>query len=291
MKNKLKTFLEKDLKMTFWILVSSLIYSIGITSFSKVGGMYPGGFAGISRIVSDLFLRFYDINIPFGIIYFTINIAPTYLVFRYIGKRFTIYSVLQYIIVSLLTTFYTKPIIVLTDPLLIAVFGGLLCGIGVGVALRNNASSGGTDFIAIYVSNRFNRPIWNYVMCANALVLCVAGVLFGWEKACYSIIFQFVSNQVVQRLHERYKMETLTIITSNPDEVVKNILSKTRHGITEIHSEGAYSHTDNTTLYMVINAFQRHEVVRSILEKDPKAFINIQETIKIVGNYYQKPLD
>lgn len=281
----------KDLKMTLWMIVSALIYSISITSFSKVGGIYPGGFAGISRIITDILHVYFDIDIPFGILYFGLNIFPTYMVFKYIGKRFTIYSVLQYILVSVFTTIFVTPIIEVNDMLLIAVFGGLFSGFGIGIALRNNASSGGTDFIAIYVSNRFNKPIWNYVMIVNACVLCVAGVLFGWEKALYSIIFQFVSTQVVSKLHERYKMETLTIITKFPKEVTESILSGTRHGITEIHAQGVFKHQDMELLYTVINSFQRRQVVKAVLQADPKAFINIQETISIVGNYYQQPLD
>lgn len=286
-----KTFtINKDLQMTFWICISALVYSVAITNFSKVGGIYPGGFAGLSRIITDIAEKYWNIEIPFGILYLLMNALPTYLVFKHIGKRFTLYSILQYSLVSIITGFMPR-FIFLDDPLLISVFGGLCNGIGVGIALRNNASSGGTDFIAIYVSNRFNRPIWNYVMFGNACVLCIAGLIFGWERAMYSIIYQFVSTQVVQRLHQRYKMETLVIVTTKPDKVIESILAKTRHGITEIQSQGAYSHINNTMLYMVINQYQHRQVIRSILEADPKAFINIQETVGIIGNYYQQPLD
>lgn len=289
-KNKSNIKINKDLQMTFWIIASALVYSVAITNFSKVGGIYPGGFAGLSRIITDVIYKYWKIEIPFGFLYLLMNIGPTYLVFKHIGKRFTIYSIMQYTLVSFITSFMPR-FIYLDDPLLIAVFGGLLNGIGVGIALRNNASSGGTDFIAIYVSNRFNRPIWNYVMFANACVLCIAGLIFGWERAMYSIIYQFASTQVVQRLHQRYKMETLTIVTTKPNEVIESILSKTRHGITEIHSQGAYSHIDNTMLYMVINQYQHRQVIKSVLDADPRAFINIQETVGIIGNYYQQPLD
>ncbi len=281
---------KKDINRTCYIVLSAFVYSIAMTNFSKVGGIYPGGFAGISRITVDLFEKYFNIEIPFGVLYFLMNIGPTYLVYRYIGKRFTIYSILQYTLVSFFTAIIPQ-FMYLTDPLLIAVFGGLFNGLGIGIALRNNASSGGTDFIAIYVSNKYNRPIWNYIMIGNGVLLTFAGMMFGWDRALYSIIYQFVSTQVVKQLHERYRMETLTIVTKIPDDVVANILKHTRHGITEIHSHGAFSDTDNTVLYMVINSFQRHQVVKSILDVDPHAFINVQETTMIVGNYYQLPLD
>lgn len=285
-----KDRIKKDLYTLLMMGISAFVYSIAITSFSNVGGIYPGGFAGISRIVSDISLRFFKLDIPFGVIYFILNIFPTILVFRYIGKRFTIFSVIQYILVSVITIFL-PPFLILDDPMLIAIFGGLLSGVGIGIALHYNASSGGTDFIAIYVANKFNRSTWNYVMLGNILILSIAGLIFGWEKALYSIVYQFVSTQVVERMHERYKMETLTIITKKPQDVADSVLEGTRHGITEIKGEGFYSHTDMTILYMVINSFQRRQVIKAVLKADPKAFVNIQETTMIIGNYYQQPLD
>ena len=281
---------KKDVERTLWIICSAFVYSIAITNFSKVGGIYPGGFAGISRIIVDIFEKYFNVTIPFGLLYFILNIGPTYLVFRFIGKRFTLYSILQYTLVSFFTGIIPQ-FLYLTDPLLISVFGGLIHGLGIGIALRNNASSGGTDFIAIYVSNKYKRPIWNYVMILNALILIIAGMLFSWDRALYSIIYQFVATQVVNQLHERYRMETLTIITTKPEDVSQNILKHTRHGITKIESQGCFKHQDNHVLYMVINSFQHHQVIHSILEADPKAFINVQDTKQVIGNYYQLPLD
>ena len=282
--------IKKDLSMTFWVTLSAFIYSIAITSFAEVGGLYPSGFGGVSRIISDLCLRYFDITIPFGVLYFILNIPPTILAFKYIGKYFTIFSILQYVLSSFFTGFM-PPLFSLDDPLLIAIFGGLINGVGIGIALRNNASSGGTDFISIFVSSRFNRPAWNYIMAANAIVLAIAGLIFGWEIALYSIVYQFVSTQVIDKLHERYKMVTLNIVTTKPNEVVSNVLKGTRHGITEIKTEGGYLHKQYTMLYMVINRFQQRQVIKAVLEMDPKAFINITQTVQIVGNYYQKPID
>lgn len=282
--------LKRDLMMTLWVTISAFIYAVAITSFSQVAGIYPAGFGGISRIISDLTCKYLGFSIPFGVLYMILNIFPTILAFKYIGKYFTIFSILQYVLASLFSGIL-PPLLTVDDPLLLAVFGGLLNGIGIGIALRNNASSGGTDFISIYVSNRFNKPTWNYFMIANALILVIAGLIFGWEKALYSIIYQFVSTQVITRLHERYRMITLTIVTSKPDEVIKNVLKGTRHGITKIHTEGAFLHHENTMLYTVINMYQQRQVIKAVLEVDNHAFINVQETKKVIGNYYQQPLE
>ena len=92
-------------------------------------------------------------------------------------------------------------------------------------------------------------------------------------------------------MHKRYTSETLTVITSSPDEVEESVLSCIRHGITRLEGEGVYAHSERTVLYTVINSYQEHDVVKAILKADPHAFINVQETKRVIGNYYQKPLD
>lgn len=281
---------KKDIIMLFWVCLSATIQAISLTSFSMPQKLYPAGFSGISRIICDLTQDFIHITIPFGVVYILLNIIPTVVVFKTIGRRFTIFSIIQYGLVSIFSGIF-KPIISVSDPILLSLFGGIINGIGVGLALSHNASSGGVDFIAIFVSNRFHRSIWNYVMYGNIFVLSIAGLIYGWDRALYSIILQFCSTQVVQRLHNRYTMKTLTIITDKPDEVVASVLRRTRHGITEVNAEGAYLHQKKTMLYSVVNSFQTREVIQSVLEADEHAFINIQTTERIIGNFYQKPLD
>ena len=92
-------------------------------------------------------------------------------------------------------------------------------------------------------------------------------------------------------MHKRYTSQTITIITAYPTEVSNNIFSTIRHGITEIKALGAYKKEDTTMLYTVINWYQTNDVIKAILDADPKAFINIQDTKVVIGNYYQKPLD
>jgi uncharacterized membrane-anchored protein YitT (DUF2179 family) len=283
---KLKNFIRTITIVIF----SSLIYSISMNAFVDAGNLFPGGFSGICLLITRGLSTFMGINVSFSVLYFSLNILVTILVFKYVGKMFITYSILWFTCTSIFTSIL--PIYPLTqDQLLITVFGGILSGLGMAIALRNNASSGGVDFIAIYASSRFNVSTWNYVFIFNSFILLIAGVLFGWTQALYSIIFQFCSTQMINELHTRYKLKNLFIITSTPDEVCEAIFRNTRHGITKMRAEGAYSHSPRCFLFMTINAYQVNEVVDSILLADPKAFINVANSERIVGNYYQKPLD
>lgn len=272
------------------VIFSSFIYSLAINAFVEAGNLFPGGFSGISLLITRAAKQFYGVNIPFSIPYFSLNIIITILVFKYIGKMFVSYSILWYTSTSLFTTIL--PSFPLTsDILLISVFGGIMCGLALVLALRNNASSGGLDFIAIYAASRFNISTWNYVFLFNSFILVLAGVLFGWTQALYSIIFQFCSTQIINEMHNRYKLKNLYIITTKPEEVCEMIFRSTRHGITKLWGEGAYTHQPKCFLFMTLNAYQVLEVVEAIRVVDPNAFINVATAERIFGNYYQKPLD
>lgn len=285
-----KGAIKRELKYLFFTLCSAIVHSFALSTFSTPHGLYPSGFSGLSRFVSDIARDFLHMDIPFYAPYLLLNGIAILLVYRSIGKKFTFYSIIQVLTVSVLTT-YLKPYPVVDDLLLISIFGGIINGFGISLALQHNSSSGGTDFIAIYVSTKYHRSIWSYVLAFNVGILILAGLAYGWEKALYSIIFQYCSTTVISHIHNRYTHETITIITQKPDEVIRSILNETRHGITVSKAKGAYLGKEETMLYMVVNSFETNDVISSVLKEDPKAFINIQDSKSVVGNFYQKPLD
>lgn len=281
---------KKDVKAITMVILSALFYSFAMKAFVNAGNLFPAGFAGISTLISRCLAEYANINVPFGVLYFLLNLGPTLLVYHYVGHRFTIYSVLQYSLTSLFTEIL--PAFPLTDDLLlIAVFGGIVGGFAVSVALMADASTGGMDFLAIFFSNRFNKETWSYVMMVNACILVIAGLLFSWEQSLYSIIYQFCSNQTVKTLHKRYKLKTLFIVTNHPDEVSDAVFKTCRHGITKINAEGMYSKEDKSLLYMTCNDYQVRDIIKSIQSADPKVFVTIMKSDQIVGNYYQVPFD
>lgn len=281
---------KKDLKTFSMILISALLYALSLKMFINAGGLFPGGFSGLSVLATRLISKYLSIEIPFAVFYIALNIVPTILVFKYVGKRFTIFSVIQYMLVSLFTLII--PNINLTaDIILISVFGGILAGFATSLSLAVNASSGGTDFLAIYAANRFKREPWSAVMVGNVIMLGIAGLFFGWDKALYSIIYQFVYSQVISARHLRYKHVSLIIITSVPDEMMSKIFATLRHGITKLWGEGGYSHTPKSLLYMVVNEFEVDDVIEACKEVDPSVFISVNKTERVIGNYYQKPLE
>lgn len=285
MKNlRLPKFKKKDIPNFFMIIISAIVYSIGFVLFVKSGNLFPGGVTGISRLLS---LNF---NISFSIIYFLLNTIITLVVMKNIGPKFLVYSVLWYTLTSILTTAIKLPGIT-EDMLLISVFGGIVCGLASVIALRANGSGGGTDFIAIDLSIKLNRPSWNYIFILNVCVLMIAGYLYGWNTALYSVIFQFVSTQVVNSLHHRYTSSRIQVVTDKPNEISSAIFEICDHGITIVPCEGAYSHSKHSILLMTVNTYQLKAVEKRIVEIDPKAFLTIDTVKRVIGNYHQEPLE
>ena len=228
--------------------------------------------------------------LPFSVINLLLNSIPAVISFRYIGKKFTAYSCMMIVLSSILTDLFPS-LEITSDPLLISIFGGMINGCAISLCLFANATSGGTDFIAIFFSERKGIDTWNYIFMGNVAMLVVAGLLFGWEKSLYSIIFQFTSTQILHMLYKRYQKQTLLIITDHPDEVYKTIRDKTHHDATHFRGVGCYEGQEKHLLYSVVSAEEAKHTIDGIREVDPKAFINCMKTEQITGRFYNRPND
>ncbi len=282
--------LKSHLKSTIFIVISAFLMSFSLKVFIEAGDLFPGGFTGITVLISRLVERQFDVSIPFGLLYISLNIYPTIIVYKFVGKWFTRYSILHILLISVFTSIIPNTAVTY-DVFLIAVFGGVITGLGASFALYGNASGGGTDFIALYISNKTNQSAWHYILYGNITLLIIAGLLFGWEKALYSMIFQFVATQTINSMHNRYKLVGLRMFTAIPDEVIDTILQHSRHGITKLWGEGGYTKKPRAMVYMVVNAYEANEVIRLVRQVDPDIFIDLSNIEKVYGRFYQKPME
>ena len=281
---------KSDLQRVMLVLLEALVMALNIKIFVRAGDMFPGGFTGLTLLIQRTAARYFQIALPYTLINLLLNAFPAAISFKYIGKRFTLYSGLMIVATSVLTDLLPS-LEVTSDPLLISVFGGIINGCAISLCLSASATSGGTDFIAIYFSEKKGIDTWNYVLAGNVAMLVVAGLLFGWEKSLYSIIFQFVSTQVLHALYKRYQKQTLLIITDHPDEVYRIIRDNTHHDATHFMGIGCYEGKEKHMLYSVISAEETSRTIEGIREVDPKAFINCIGTEHITGRFYSSPHD
>ena len=266
------------------------MYAVNLNTFVYSANLFPGGFAGIALLITRSTEKFAGISIPYSAVYLLLNAFPVYISFRFIGKKFTIFSLVMILLSSVLKDFL--PVFMITDDVLLcSIFGGLLSGLSIMFCLYADATSGGTDFIAIYFSERKKKNMWNVIFAGNCVVLAVAGLIFGWDRALYSIIFQFASTQVLNMLYHRYQKSTLLIITEKPDEIFDIISKNTNHAATKFEGTGCYKNTKKTLLYTVVSSDEAAVLFKLIEKADPQAFVNALKTKDLLGKFFTRPND
>lgn len=282
----MKTPVKKHILTTIAVTIAALIMAININTFVDTAGLYPGGVAGLTILIQRFISDMFHFMPPFTVINLLLNAIPVYIGFRYIGKNFTLYSCLMIILNSLFTDLLPSHIIT-EDILLISIFGGLIQGASIALCLNAGTTSGGTDFISIFLSERRGVDSFSIILLFNALVLCIAGFLFGWDKALYSIIFQYASTAVIRVLYKKFQQSTLFIVTTKPVAVCNAIYNISQHGATILEGKGSYEHCERNVVYSVVSAAESKKVIRVIRQADPEAFINEMKTQKLSGRFYQ----
>ena len=177
------------------------------------------------------------------------------------------------------------------DPMLNVIFGGFLMGMSGVIALKGNASTGGTDFIALYVSNKTGRSIWTEVFIGNCILYCIFGLMFGWMNAAYSILFSFISTKTISAFHHRYDRVTLQITTVHGPQLADAYVKEFRHGISCVDAVGGYSKKEMYLLHTVISSYELSDVIRLMRETDPQVIITVFKTTQFYGKFYRAPME
>ena len=286
----MKETFKHDMIRILAVIPAGILFGVNTKMFAKGGGLFPGGVAGLSVLIQQIFMKFGGISVPYTPINILLNAVPVYIGFRFIGKKFTARSLEMILISAVITDIIPWPPIT-NDLLLLSVFGGVLNGSAIGLALKADATSGGTDFIAIFLSERKGIDAFNIVLFMNIGVLFTAGLLFGFDKALYSIIFQFVSTQILHIVYRTYMKQTLLIVTDNADEICQAIYSNSHHGATIMNSEGSFKHEKRKMVYSVIARSEVKKVIKLINDIDPAAFVNSLPTTDFRGKFFYRTYD
>lgn len=280
--------LKKDGKRILMLCAASLLMAVNIKTFVRTADLFPGGAAGLTILLQRIGETYFGVLIPYTVVNLLLNAVPVYIGYRFIGKKFTLYSCLMIVLTSVLTDII--PAYVITyDVLLLSVFGGIINGAVVSMCLLADATSGGTDFIAIFLSDRKGVDSFNVILGVNVVILSVAGILFGWEKALYSIIFQYASTQILHMLYRKYQQATLFVVTNKAKEVCQVIFKISNHGATVMDSEGSYEGQARQMVYSVVSSAESKQVVEAVRKTDPGAFVNVVRTEQLQGKFYHKP--
>lgn len=271
------------------VFMSALLQAFVIRVFVNPANLLSGGFTGLAILI-DRITQLFGVSFPTSLGMIALNVPVALLVWRSISRRFVIFSMLQVFLASAFLQFCPfEPL--LNNTILCVLFGGVLNGIAISVALKSGASTAGTDFIALMVSNKTGRTIWQQVFVFNCIILCIFGTIFGWEHAAYSIIFQFLSTKTIDSFYRRYERVTLQITTARPAEILEVYNKTFHHGSTCFDAHGGYSGNPMTFIVSVISSYECDDAIRLIRHIDPHAVINVTKSEDFIGNFHRAPAD
>lgn len=267
------------------IIVGCFIASLGVNLFLVHAKLLSGGATGIGLIFE------YKFGINSGIVVLLINLPLFILSYLKLNKKFTIYSIIGSLSLSLflVVTAKFKHLISLNDPLLYCIYGGVLCGIGYGLVFSRSGSTGGTDIIAMAIKKKYsNFNIGSLGLILNLIIVSVGSLIFGLPVALYTLISMTMQSILINKVTKGLgSKQMLLIITDKEDEVVEYIISNLNRGVTSLLAEGEFTHCKRKMLYCVVTTRQMILLKTKILEIDPKAFINIVEVSEVKGRGFQ----
>jgi uncharacterized membrane-anchored protein YitT (DUF2179 family) len=261
------------------IALGSALCAVALNGILIPRQFLSGGFTGLSLIIHYLVPAF-----PLGAIYFLLNIPNFAFGWKYVGRRFFLYSVAGMLIFSaaIQTIHISLPVY---DYLLSALLAGMIVGTGSGLILKSLGSAGGTDILSVVLLKLFSIRLGSTILAFNGIILLAAAVLFTLEMALYTLIYLYISsymvNLVVTGLNQR---KAVYIISPQWREISQDIIEELQRGVTILKGEGGFTGKDQHVLYTVITFRELSRLKGLIHRLDPDAFVVVTETLEVMGH-------
>ena len=272
-----------------WILATvtgSAVYALGFTFFLMPNDLSPGGISGLALVITEL-LGFGSV----GSLSILINLPLFIIGGLKIGRRFFAGSLLGMLLSSVLIDAFTLLGTPAMEPLLSALYGGVICGVGLGVVFVSGTSTGGSDILVRLLKLKYrNVPIGQISMCFDAIVVVLAGLVFrDLNKALYTGITVFVCGKMVDAVVYRFDYSKVALIISKEYEsIAKAIGTKLDRGATFLHGEGTYSHENTKVVLTAVKKQQITELKELVMEIDSNAFVIVQEAHQVLGDGFSR---
>lgn len=280
----MKKELKRYVKQSTFILIGSFFLALGISIFMAPNKISSGGVTSIGTVLLHLF------GIRMSVTNFVCNALLFFFGYRYLGKE-AIFKTLAGILFLSLFLEITSYIPVYTGDIIISTLaGGILMGIGIGLVIRMEASTGGSDFVAL-ILNRFLPHIStaNIIMVIDCIIVIIAGIVFkSFTITFYSGIALFVSSKVSDAIMTMGdSAKTIQVISTKNEEIANMIIERFDRGVTGIYSKGFYSGKEKIMLWCVVSPKELPKITHKIREVDKNAFIVINDAKEVLGEGFK----
>ena len=277
-------------KKIFFIILGSFILSVAINLFIVPSKLLSGGLSGIGLMLQYIF------NIPMGVTLLVLNVPLLILSILKINKKFTAFTILGTISVSvflILTAPLSNVLVPVEESyrLLYCIYGGVLSGIGLGIVMSNEGSTGGMDIIYIYAKKEYDIEIGVMSFIINFLIVAVGSVLFDFKVGLYTLISMYIASAVMEKvINGLSRRKMLLIVSEKEKEVSDAIMINCNRGVTLLYGEGAYTSKRKNVMYCVVSLGQLPQIKRVIKSIDQNAFISIIDIAEVQGNGFKSPI-
>ena len=279
------TFIQKT-KWIYATIVGSAIFAAGFAFFLMPNDMSPGGISGLSLIIVEV-LGFGSI----GTLSILIN-TPLFIMGGVkIGRKFFFGSLMGMLLSNLLIDFFATLGLPAVEPLMGVLYGGVICGFGLGVVFVNGTSTGGSDILVRLLKLKYrNVPIGQISICFDAVVVLLTGLVFqDLNKALYTGITVFICGKMVDAVVYRFDYSKVVLIISREYEsIARAIGQKLDRGATFLHGEGSYTHKETKVVLAAVKKQQLTELKELVMEIDPNAFVIVQEAHQVLGDGFSR---
>ncbi|CAG0933508.1 hypothetical protein TFLX_03082 [Thermoflexales bacterium] len=268
------------------IVAGVMLQALSMVLFYIPGKLAAGGVSGIAQLMGNF------TGWPVGTLYIILNVPLMALGWKYLGgRRFltrTIFAVLGYSIALDVLTILLPPHGLTSDSILNALYGGVIGGVGVGLVLRGQGTTGGTDILVRVLNLWRGMPYSQTYIATDVFVVLVAGLSFGWELALYAVVALYVGGLAAEFAAEGVRTtRTVLIITSNPHPVAQRVIEELQRGVTLWQGQGMYSNQDRQILFCAVSRAEVNPIKAIIHEADPQAFVVIGEAYEALGEGFK----
>lgn len=274
------------LKVLGKILLGCVIFAVGFNLFLEPNGLNAGGISGLAMVLTEL-TGFGTV----GMITATVNLPLFALAGARLGRSFVIQSFVGMIFAAILIDLFALLPRPATEPLVGALYGGAMCGLGLGMVFTTGGSTGGSDIIVRLLKMRWqNVPIGTINMFFDLAVASLTGLVFrDISRALYSGVAIFIAGQVIDAVVYRFDYSRVALIISHSYEMVAvGINKELARGVTFLHGEGSYSHRDTKVILTAVKRQQLAELKALVARIDPNAFVIVQEAHQVLGDGFSR---
>lgn len=268
------------------VALGCVLSSAAINLFLVPHHLLSGGVSGLAIIFYYLF------KLPIGMQIFVMNIPLLYAAYRLLGKDYTIITIYGTLVFSFAVDAlkFLSAMAPIDDPMLSAITGGIVSGIGSGLIFRVNGSAGGLDIVAGIIKKYYSFNLGVVGFAVNCLIMLLSAMLFGLKLAILTLISMFVSANLTDKVVAGFNhKKTIFIVSYKWDEIAASILKEVGRGATILHGEGAFTRQDKRVIFVVVSLTQISQIKMVVQDIDPQAFMIVSDAAEVMGRGFTLP--